>query len=241
MHRKFFIDFEIGDSQRVELVDKDLLHQLISVFRAKLGDEIILLDNSGFEFKGMIKGIGKEEVLVNIIDKTKKEDVKVGVSVFQSLIKKDNVELVLEKCTETGVVRFVPILAERSVKSNLNFERLNKIAKEASEQSGRVKMPQISEIIDFKKAVSMSSEEKDAVNFIFHEESDYCCDRLSCAFLQHFKDVKKINIFIGPEGGFSDEEVELAKKGGFYVLSLGDLVLRSETAAIVSSFFLINK
>lgn len=241
MHRKFFIDFEIGDSQRVELVDKDLLHQLISVFRAKLGDEIILLDNSGFEFKGMIKGIGKEEVLVNIIDKTKKEDVKVGVSVFQSLIKKDNVELVLEKCTETGVVRFVPILAERSVKSNLNFERLNKIAKEASEQSGRVKMPQISEIIGFKKAVSMSSEEKDVVNFIFHEESDYCCDRLSCAFLQHFKDVKKINIFIGPEGGFSDEEVELAKKGGFYVLSLGDLVLRSETAAIVSSFFLINK
>lgn len=241
MHRKFFIDFEIGDSQRVELVDKDLLHQLISVFRAKLGDEIILLDNSGFEFKGMIKGIGKEEVLVNIIDKTKKEDVKVGVSVFQSLIKKDNVELVLEKCTETGVVRFVPILAERSVKSNLNFERLNKIAKEASEQSGRAKMPQISQIIDFKKAVSMSSEEKDAVNLIFHEESDYCCDRLSCAFLQHFKDVKKINIFIGPEGGFSDEEVELAKKGGFYVLSLGDLVLRSETAAIVSSFFLINK
>lgn len=241
MHRKFFIDFEIGDSQRVELVDKDLLHQLISVFRAKLGDEIILLDNSGFEFKGMIKGIGKEEVLVNIIDKTKKEDVKVGVSVFQSLIKKDNVELVLEKCTETGVVRFVPILAERSVKSNLNFERLNKIAKEASEQSGRAKMPQISQIIDFKKAVSMSSEEKDAVNLIFHEESDYYCDRLSCAFLQHFKDVKKINIFIGPEGGFSDEEVELAKKGGFYVLSLGDLVLRSETAAIVSSFFLINK
>lgn len=241
MHRKFFIDFEIGDSQRVELVNEDLLHQLISVFRAKLGDEIILLDNSGFEFKGIIKGIGKQEVLVNIVGKIKKEDVRMEVSIFQSLIKKDNVELVLEKCTEVGVARFVPVLAERSVKSNINFERLNKIAKEASEQSGRTKIPQIGEMMDFEKAVSVASGEKDTVNFIFHEENDQCCDKLSCALLQHFKDAKKINIFIGPEGGFSDREIELAKSSNFYVLSLGDLVLRSETAAIVSSFLVINK
>lgn len=241
MHHRFFIDFEIGDSQRVELVDKNLLHQLISVFRAELGDEISLLDNSGFEFQGIINGISKKEIIIQINSKKEGKKPNVEITIFQSLLKKDNVELIFEKCAEIGVSRFVPVLAEHSIKVNLNNERLRKIVKEASEQCGRASMPQIKEIVDFKEAVEMAKSEDGVANFIFHEQGG--CAKLSCDFLEHFNSprrTKKFNIFIGPEGGFSNQEIELAKNNDFYVLSLGDLVLRSETAAIVSSYVILN-
>lgn len=238
MHRRFFIDSKIGDSNEVVLTDKEILHQLISVFRAKAGEDIVLIDGSGFKYKGIIKDIGKKEATVEIVEKMVGKESKIELNLFQSIIKKDNMELVLEKCTEIGIAKFVPMLAEHCVKLNLNFERLVKIAKEASEQCGRAKLPMISEIMDFNKAIKMVAAEKEAANFIFHSEN--YCDKLSCDFLKNFKDMNKFNIFIGPEGGFSDAEIELAKAGGFYVLSLGDLILRSETAAIVSSFAIIN-
>lgn len=242
---------------------------MVLVFRAKVGEDIVLLDNSGFEYRGIIKDIGKKEATVEIVEKVAGKEPKIELNIFQSIIKKDNMELVLEKCTEIGIAKFVPMLAEHCVKLNLNFERLVKIAKEASEQCGRAKLPEISEITDFKKAVEMAITEKDAANFIFHSEE--CCDspphlsdinnnsvfnpnklnkkssysgsrdykcvgKLSCDFLNNFKSTNKFNLFIGPEGGFSGAEIELAKSGGFYVLSLGDLILRSETAAIAASY-----
>lgn len=241
MHRRFFIDFEIGESQRVELVDKDLLHQLTSVFRVKLGDEIVLLDNSGFEYAGMIKGISKKEIMVQINDKREGKKLDIEITLFQSLLKKDKMELIFEKCTEIGVSKFMPILAEHSIKLNLNNERLQKIVKEASEQCGRAKLPEISEIMNFEDTIAIALRNKEAVNFIFHEEKNKCCGKLSCDFLKNFRDVRKFNLFIGPEGGFSDKEIELAKKNNFYVLLLGELTLRSETAAIVASCAVLNK
>lgn len=240
-HRKFFVDFKIDVGQRASLTDENIVHQLISVFRAKLGDDIVLLDDSGFEYKGTIKGISKKEVIVQINEKKEGKKPDIEISIFQSIIKKDNVELVLEKCTEIGVTKFIPMFPQRSIKLNLNYDRLRKITKEASEQCGRSQMSQLEETVNFYDAITMAVSEKDAVSFIFHEESDQCCDRLSCEFLNNFKEVKKFNIFIGPEGGFTDGEIELAKNNNFYILSLGDLVLRAETAAIVSSFMILNK
>lgn len=240
-HRRFFVDTDLEIDKRVELVDESLLHQLLFVFRVKLGDEILLLDNSGFEYSGVIKGVGKKEIIVQIKDKKEGLKPNVEVNVFQSVLKKDNVELSLEKCTEIGITKFIPMTVQRSIKSNLNYDRLQKIAKEASEQCGRAIMPKIEEVNSFYDAMNMALSEKDAVNFIFHEESEECCDKLSCEFLQNFKDVKKFNLFIGPEGGFTEGEVTLAKNSNFYVLSLGNLVLRSETAAIVASALVINK
>lgn len=219
---------------------------MVSVFRAKTGEDIVLLDGSGLKYRGIIKDIGKKEATVEIIEMVVGKEPRVEITLFQSIIKKDNMELVLEKCTEIGIAKFVPMLAEHCVKLNLNFERLVKIAKEASEQCGRTKLPEISGITDFKEALRLAQGDKEAANFIFHSEG--FCGKLNCEFLKHFfpsachpersegSDVKRFNIFIGPEGGFSDKEIELAKAGGFYVLSLGDLILRSETAAIAASY-----
>lgn len=240
MHKRFFVDFPIGEEKRISLEDEGILHQLLSVFRVRLGEDIILLDDSGFEYEAMVKGVGKKEIIVQINGKKEGKKRDIAVNLFQSVLKKDNVELVLEKCTEIGISKFVPVLAERSIKLNLNNERLHKIAKEASEQCGRVNLPVIYEVKDFDDAIGEAVSEKDAINIILHEESDQCCSRLSCEFLKQFKDAKKFNLFIGPEGGFSETEIELAKKNGFYVLSLGDLVLRSETAAIVASAMIMN-
>ncbi len=241
MHKRFFVDFPIGEEKRISLEDEGILHQLLSVFRVKLGEDVILLDDSGFEYEAMVKGVGKKEIIVQINGKKEGKKQDVVINLFQSVLKKDNVELVLGKCTEIGISKFVPVLVERSIKLNLNDERLHKIAKEASEQCGRSKMPQLEETISFYDAIAMAISDKDAVNFIFHEESGQCCDKLSCEFLSHFKEAKKFNIFIGPEGGFADGEIELAKNNNFYVLSLGGLVLRAETAAIVASALIINK
>ena len=240
MHRRFFIDFNIGDEKIISIKDEGILHQLISVFRIRPGENVILLDNSGFEYEAMIKGIGKDEIIFQINDKKDGKKLGVEVTLFQSLLKKDNIELIFEKCTEVGVTRFVPVLAERSIKLNINNERLHKIVKEASEQCGRARLPAIEEMKNFEDSVGIATLEKDAANFIFHEESANCCERLSCEFMVNFKNIKKFNIFIGPEGGFSDKEIELAKNNNFYVLLLGDLVLRSETAAMVSSYAILN-
>ncbi|KKP97386.1 MAG: Ribosomal RNA small subunit methyltransferase E [Parcubacteria group bacterium GW2011_GWD2_38_12] len=239
MHRRFFIDFSIDDKKRVSLHDEGILHQLSSVFRVKLGENIILLDNSGFEYDATIKDIGKKEIIVQINDRKEGKKLNVEITLFQSLLKKDNVELIFEKCTEIGVSRFMPVLAEHSIKLNLNDERLQKIVKEASEQCGRARLPMIDEAKNFDDAIMAAISEKDSVNFILHEEINQCCDKLSYDFLKHFyspRRIKKFNLFVGPEGGFSKKEIELAKKNNFYVLSLGDLVLRSETAAIVASY-----
>lgn len=240
MHKRFFVDFPIGEEKRISLEDEGILHQLLSVFRVRLGEDIILLDDSGFEYEAMVKGVGKKEIIVQINGKKEGKKRGIAVNLFQSVLKKDNVELVLEKCTEIGISKFVPVLAERSIKLNLNNERLHKIAREASEQCGRVNLPVIYEVKDFDDAIGEAVSEKDAINVILHEESNQCCSRLSCEFLEQFKDAKKFNLFIGPEGGFSETEIELAKKNDFYVLSLGDLVLRSETAAIVASAIIMN-
>lgn len=288
MHKRFFVDFKIFDKKEIIINDKDFLHQLVSVFRAKEGEEIVLLDNSGFEYRGIIKNIGKKEVVAEIVEKMVGKEQKIELNIFQSIIKKDNMELALAKCTEIGIAGFTPILAEHCVKLNLNFERLAKVAKEASEQCGRAKLPEISEIMDFKKVVEMAGAKKDVANFIFHEEKDKCCDspphlsdinnnsvfninnsnkkvfcsgshdykcggKLSCDFLKNFfpsachperserTDIKKFNLFIGPEGGFSDKEIELVKSNSFYVLSLGDLILRSETAGLAAGFMILNQ
>jgi len=142
------------------------------------------------------------------------------ITLYQSIIKKDKMEWVVEKATELGVTKIVPIISERSEKKGFNVDRARKIAIEASEQCGRGDIPQIVEPITIEKAISQAEK---AIVFDSSGKS-----------LKELDKIETKSIFIGPEGGWSENEISKFKSQNFEILNLGDLTLRAETAAIVS-------
>jgi 16S rRNA (uracil1498-N3)-methyltransferase len=212
------------------------LRQLKSVFRLEKGDEIMLLDNSGSRYRSRVELLSKDEGVFEVLE------VKEGVMkplreiyLYVSMIKKDNLEWVLQKATEIGVAHFIPILSGRSVKTNFNHERGLKIIREAAEQSGRTVLPELRQIISFEDALDEAEKNKfPAIAFHLEEGLMEAAEFISKK-LKGRPGAEKVAIFIGPEGGWSDTEIEQFRKKDVDVLSLGDATLRAETAAIVAS------
>jgi 16S rRNA (uracil1498-N3)-methyltransferase len=145
LHR-FFIAENLIKNRDVKVSDPDLIHQWRNVFRLKTGDQLILLDNSGFEFLCEITDIKKDYAELAMRESREVINVpKCRVTLYVALIKKGNFEWILEKATEIGVKKIVPVISERSEKKDLNMERARIIIKEASEQSGRGMLPEITE------------------------------------------------------------------------------------------------
>ncbi|MBI4117672.1 MAG: 16S rRNA (uracil(1498)-N(3))-methyltransferase [Parcubacteria group bacterium] len=226
MHRFYLPHFEHNNSQEVKILDEKFIHQINHVVK-RIEDEIIVIfDGSGNEFEVKLfeknrDGICGEIVKVTIPDR----EPKMKLRLYQAVIKKDLFELAVQKVTEIGVHRVTPVLCERSIRKDVNLERLKKIAIEASEQSGRVTLPIIDEAVRFSDAVE---EDESEAKYMFHTQV--------FASRESFKkSPSSIAVFIGPEGGFTDKEVLCAKKYGASCLSLGNLTLRSETAAIAAA------
>lgn len=229
LHR-FYLEQKIEDLKEITITDLNLIHQLLNVFRFKISDHIILFDGSLFEYEAEIVLLSKKKVVLNILNCTRfKLEVPKKVSLYLSLIKKNNFELAIEKCTEIGISEIHPIISERSEKKDLNIERLNKIVKEASEQSGRLSLPKIFEIKSLEKAVSQAIFEKKTC-IVFQPKVD------TVSVVSQ----KDIAVFIGPEGGWSETEIELFKNNNFKILSLGENILRAETASLVAVWNLLN-
>jgi 16S rRNA (uracil1498-N3)-methyltransferase len=229
LHR-FFIEEHLRNKKDITLYDDGIIHQWKDVFRLRPGNQIILLDNSGFEYIAEIVLLAKGKAEVKIIDSAAATNVpQKELWLFAALIKKDNYEWILEKGTELGVSHFVPIVSDRSEKKDLNIERAEKIIKEASEQSGRGTLPMLHGVIDFEKVFS---EYKDIPLIAFHLEGEKF-DRPKNYFQNN-----KLGILIGPEGGWSDKELNMFKGNNIPVLTLGPQVLKAETAAIVISALL---
>jgi len=222
LHR-FFVEQSSQSGGHFSIVDEALLHQWKSVFRLGAGDRVILLDNTGDEFECEFEMLSKENADLVIKEKRVSQNIsKQNVNLYFSLIKKDNVEWVLQKCTELGVNHFFPIISERSEKKDINFERAKKIIKESSEQSSRAVLPTLHEITDLSTALGNS------VNpVVLHTEENGAGKELKI-----FADTKDISIFIGPEGGWSPKEVLLFKEKKVPIIRLGNQVLRAETASV---------
>jgi 16S rRNA (uracil1498-N3)-methyltransferase len=228
----FFIDQKLGEvGERALIKDSSLVDQWRSVLRLQVGAQVVLLDNSGFEFVCIILGFLHGDAEVEILEKRESQNIpEKEIFLFPSLIKKDNLEWVIEKGTELGVSVFEPVLSERSEKKSFNFERAKKIAREASEQSGRAVMPEIREVKKLEEAFSeneLSFVAFDPRGEEFHKEL--------------FDHQKRIGIFVGPEGGWSEREIDFFKQNKIKIFSLGKQILRAETASIaIATLFLIN-
>jgi len=158
LHR-FFVPKLDKNSEIIVVEDGELLHQWRNVFRMKAGQRLALFDGSGPETVAVIESLKKENAVLRVKDKANGIVPKREVWFFFPIIKKDNMELILEKATELGVSHFVPVLSERSEKKGLNGERARKIIIEAAEQCGRGDIPKLREITDLKKAVEKYGKE----------------------------------------------------------------------------------
>lgn len=256
MHRIFIPPTEIkkGPFQ----ITNQKAHYLNSVLRCKKGDNIIIFDGQGNCFEAVILKSEKKIVVLEIKEKISCDvESKFEIILVQGLLKGSKMDLVIQKSTELGVKEIIPAITERSqLRETDKIIRWRKIAEEASRQSGRVIIPLIHEPIEFKK-VFTTSERDSFKGFIFYEEGGM---KLSEAFQKieiqdsrySTQDTKRsknlqshksfilhhasspIHIFIGPEGGFTREEVNYAEEKGLIITSLGKRILRSETAAIVA-------
>jgi len=220
---RFFVPNPIGKQTQLVVSDPDLVKQWRNVLRMSPGTEMILLDNTGWEFEARLLEYRSGEAVLEIL-KARTRDEKAGRDVWLAcaVLKKDTFELVAQKATELGVSHIVPFGAKRSVKQNLKGDRLAKIVREAAEQSERVFLPEIHEVVDLETVLGLGPKPVALVERAFGAP----------AVSEHADD--PILLIIGPEGGWSENETALFKEKGIHVAYLGPQVLRAETAAIAA-------
>lgn len=227
IHR-FITPYEIRDSS-VTIQDSELVHQFRNVLKFKTGEVVMLTNESMLEVTVRIAHMSKDTIDFEVIDEgVNNNEPKTKVTLYLAILKRENFELVVQKATEIGIYKIVPIITKNTVKTGLRYDRLEKIAKEAAELSGRSTVPTITEAIEYTDAIEQVKDIKD--NIIF----DISGKKMSEI------NIKPANVFIGPEGGFTEGEISEARNAGFTVASLGTLTLRGETAAIVASYISIN-
>ena len=224
----FFVREPIGDRQTVEIRDSALARQWRQVLRLNTGSFVVLLDNTGFEYLAQITDLSFLGAKVHI-EKRRRNTVRPRrtVHLFLSLLKKDRFEWVLEKGTELGVSHFHPLKASRSVKTSFDRKRVERIVKEASEQSGRGVLPAVYDIINVSDAAVLTSPQL----VVFNGGGE----RFSPGdFLDGLRE-ETVGLVIGPEGGFEEKEIALFRSRGLPIYSLGPQTLRAETAAIAAT------
>ncbi len=229
LHR-FFGNFAL-DQARIEIIDPDFIHQCKNVLRVEVGEDVLLANGHGQEATATLVELAPRKALFEIAEvKENKNEPERSVTLYAAILKRENFEWIAQKATEIGVHTIIPIHTNHTIKLALNRERIQKIIKEAAEQSGRGIVPILGEILDFSQAVESASKE---------HEINFACDASGKEITAKIS-AKNIGIFIGPEGGWNDAELATFKELKFNVVSLGALTLRAETAAIVSLYSILN-
>ena len=250
--RRFYIDPNKVKDGIAVMESKEDVHHILNVLRMEPGDEVVLFDGTGREYSAVILSDEKNDnadlVPLKSIPKEPKENLAFSIkseketerkdtariTLFQGVPKRGKLDGIVRQTTELGVSEIVPVYTHRSVpKDNGNSfkqDRLNKIATEAARQSGRTTIPDISTAINFEKAVD-EFKGFDLVLFLYEDEKDISIRYvLEKSFRDCSEKIRRIAVMIGPEGGFMREEVEAAKAVGAFPCSLGDTILRTETA-----------
>jgi 16S rRNA (uracil1498-N3)-methyltransferase len=218
-------------------IDEQDFHYLVNVRRFKINDEIMLFDGLGKSFSARILEISKNKISGKIISFSYKPQGKI-VNLWTAIPKGDRFEWLIEKACELGIAALFPIIAARSAQTSFSENkksRLKKIALSACSQCGRSDMMEIADPVDVKAAFKNAADMKIANILAWESE-----ERLSLSELFEREKIEKANIFIGPEGGFENDEIDLAKSLNFITASLGENILRIETAAIAAAVLALN-
>lgn len=224
--------FEPGEE--LEL-DEHNTHYLRNVLRLKSGEKVRLFGKADGEYEAVVTDTASKQLKLTVVNKLPgAAGGAVRITLAQSLPKTDKMDLIVQKATELGASRVVPFVSSRSIpvltpeKARQRRERWQKIALEASRQCRRPDIPEVAEVIPFDRMLE-SAAEPDLKLILWEEESG---TKIKSALKASRADA--ITVTIGPEGGFSPEEVEAARARGFIPVSLGPQVLKTETAALAA-------
>lgn len=235
---KFFFNKNDISRGQVQLFGEDEKH-IKTVLRAREGEELTLCDGESMDYQCRIASL-ERGVLLDILSKEVCEtEPKTKITLYQGLPKADKMELIIQKCVELGVDRIVAVSTERAIvkldkKENKKLERWQKIAEAAAKQSGRGKIPEIGQqVLKFKEAVA-EAKGLDGAIIPYEKEQETGIRQ----FVQGFQG-ESIGVFIGPEGGFAEEEIALAQENGITPITLGKRILRTETAGMTTAAILL--
>lgn len=224
LHR-FFVKADF-DEKSIFVENKELVNQIKNVLRLKVGDEIVLSDGRLTEAIVKITSITEKNLTAFVLNtRPNTNESKNHTILYLSILKRENFEIAVQKATEVGIKEIVPIVSKRTVKFGLKNDRLEKIIQEAAEQSNRGIVPRLHESIELEKAIIGAKENN--LNIFFHPVGGP---------IPNFKEKNRIGIFIGPEGGWDESEIMLAKNYNFVLAKMSPLSFRAETAAIVASY-----
>ncbi len=234
LHR-FYITDQIeaqGEGRKIVVTNRDLIHQWRKVFRYNVGSQVIVFNGEGTDYRATIMTMKPSEAELSVLETKEVVLPSKNIWLCLSLIKKDNFELVVQKAVELGVTHIVPVIGERSEKKNINMERLQKIILEATEQSGRGELLKVHPLTTLGELFGSGILPQEKIFFhpgypAIKEYMERNVNQYSYAY------------FIGPEGGWSDSEVEFFKEYNVVGLSLGTNILRAETAAIAAATLLL--
>ena len=228
MRRRFFV--EKFDGQRA-LVSGDRAHHLGVVLRAQ-ADQLYELSDGVRVCLGRIEKVARDSVEFALLEELSANDPALRTTLLLSVVKFDSFEWAIEKATELGVTDIVPLAAARSEKGLIaaaekRSERWRKIVLEAAQQSRRVRLPALQPVAKPQAAFAARG---DRLGIFLSERADAPALRLAL----NGQTTSEAVLAIGPEGGWTDEERDAAVRGGFHEVSLGQLILRTETAVIAA-------
>jgi len=232
MHR-FFVSPKSISGSRVSL-EGGAASQITRVLRGRPGDNVIVLDGSGLEYRVVLRSVSTEQVIGDVVESGLCEgEPGIEITLYQAIIKGDKFEYVLQKGTELGVSAFVPMICERSIPnarkwSDGRYERWRTIVREAAEQSGRGRVPQVGTAIELREACKNHV----GPGMIPWEKRDDSIRQALGRIKDQGTTPDRIGIFIGPEGGLTREEVDLARAESIAPITLGRRILRAETASL---------
>ena len=234
--QRYFVKGIVSEATHSLDFSKEQVHQLKKVMRVRVGERFEVVDDKSQLAIVEVTELEPFEVKVAELLEQKVE-LPVAVTIAVGLSKGDKIDWIVQKATELGVSEIIPLSMTRNVvkwtgdKSTKKIERLQKIAEEASEQSHRLKVPRVTNVMTLKELTSYTSffEQK----LIAYEESAKFGESLQLVkSLQSLKENGRIIFVFGPEGGIEEQEVELLEKSGYLPCSLGPRILRAETAPL---------
>ena len=234
VHR-FMVAPEQIQNSLISLMGEDLKH-LRQVLRLEPGDTIRVFDGNGMEYEAELLTVEKNIATANVLFSFQSEtEPKIRVTLFQGLPKGEKMDIIIQKAVELGVYKIVPVITQRSVVQldkkdrEKKAERWSRIAREAAKQCRRAYVPEVIPPINFDDVIKQH-DNYDASILLYENEEKKCLKELLKCYT--INKIRNIALFIGSEGGFTEQEVERCVALGYNVAGLGKRILRAETASI---------
>ena len=229
---RLYFPGKISLKSPVKLENKQV-HYLINVMRKKIDDSILVFNSVNGEFLAKISEINKNTIIIDIIKKIRDVKIENDIWLLFAPVKKSPTEYIVQKATELGVSKIIPVITERTITKNLNLKRMQDIAIESSEQCERITIPEVCPVKKLKDLIP--NWDNDRIIF-FCDETIRNNDVVKIDF-QNLSTKSFGAILVGPEGGFSEQEKnQLMNEENVLRVTLGKRILRSDTAAISSLF-----